>query len=142
MKGLLYAIAATVIGGLIVWYLTGSDSPFHHNKPSGPSVTAGAIEAINVNSYSPCCTFNVKALIQGYDGKTCPLYATVVNNSTHRAATPIQVTGYQPQAGEDEGAFNDYVPIYVAGEWYVRFTLYAPNNTELDQQDSIVITVR
>ncbi len=131
-------ILGPIIVGLVIWYLTSSNSPFHHPKPP---VTAGSIEAVNRNSGTPCCTFSVKALIQGYDGQTCPLWATIIDANTGAQGTPFQVNGYVPQAGEDEGAFNDYVPITRSGSYIVRFTLYAPNGTELDQRDSSQVNV-
>jgi hypothetical protein len=140
MKALFIAVLATVVGGLIVWYLTGSASPFHHNTTP---VAQGSITAVSVNSRSPCCTFEVKAVIQGYDGQACPLFATIVSYSTNAGSAPREVATYTPQADNDEGAFNGYVAVEVpvSGSYYVRFTLDAPNGTELDQRDSGVLNV-
>jgi hypothetical protein len=135
---LVTAIVGPIIVGVVIWLLTSSNSPFHHTKPP---VTAGSIEAVTLDNGRPCCTFNVKVLIEGYDGQPCSSQAIIINADTGAQGTPGEETTYQPQAGEDEGAANDYVPITAPGNYTVRFILYAPNGTEMDQRDSIRFTV-
>lgn len=130
---LVTAIVGPIIAGVVIWLLTSSNSPFHHPKPP---VTGGSIEAVTLGNGTPCCTFNVKVLIVGYDGQSCSSQAIIINADTGAQGSPGDEATYQPQAGTDEGAANDYVPIAAAGNYIVRFILYAPNGTEMDQRDS------
>jgi len=131
-------ILATVLAGLAVWYLTSSNSPLHH---SGPATTGASLQSVSINSYSPCCTFAVKADIQGYNGQHCTLYAILVNTTTgNTLGSPFNVGWYEAQAGNDEGTLTRYLSVQASpGTYDVRFTLYAPNGTQLDQRDSSTI---
>jgi hypothetical protein len=132
------AIVGPIIVGIVIWLLTAGNSPFHHTKPP---VTGGSIEAVAINSGTPCCTFNVKVVIEGYDGQECSSEAIIINANTGAQGSPGDEAAYTPQAGEDEGAADDYVPITEPGNYIVRFILYAPNGTEMDQRDSRQFTV-
>jgi len=135
---LITAIVGPIIVGLIIWFATSSNSPIHHAKAG---VTGGSIEAVTVDNGTPCCTFDVKASIQGYDGQWCSSKAIIINSDTGDQGSPIDEASYQPQAGQDEGVATDTVPITAAGNYIVRFILYAPNGTEMDQRDSSQLTV-
>jgi hypothetical protein len=135
---LITAIVGPIIVGLIIWLLTASNSPLHH---TGPAATGGSIEAVTLDNGTPCCTFDVKVSIQGYDGQTCTSKAIIINTDTGAQGSPIEEAWYQPQAGQDEGVATDDVPVTEPGNYKVRFILYAPNGTEMDQQDSSQFSV-
>jgi hypothetical protein len=135
---LVTAIVGPIIVGLAIWLFTASNSPFHHTKPS---TTGGTIEAVALDNGTPCCTFDVKASIQGYDGQTCTSQAVVINSDTGEQSSPIDEDTYTPEAGQDEGVAHDGVKIDKPGNYIVRFILYAPNGTEMDQKDSSQLSV-
>ena len=135
---LITAIVGPLIVGLIIWLVTSNNSPIHHTPPAN---TGGSIESATIDNGTPCCTFDVKASIQGYNGQWCSSKAIIINSDTGAQGSPIAETSYQAQAGQDEGVATDYVPVTAPGNYIVRFILYAPNGTEMDQRDSSQFTV-
>ncbi|MEU4355862.1 hypothetical protein [Streptomyces virginiae] len=121
-----------MIAGLLIWYLTeGTKDP-----PAG-----GSIESVSLSDGNPCCTYNVKASIKGYDGEDCMTRAVIIDAITNEQGTQFDVARYRPDSDDDEGAIDSYIGINTPGSYIVRFILYAPNGTELDRQDSGPVTV-
>lgn len=132
------AIIGPIIVGLAIWLFTASNSPLHHHKPG---TTGGSIEAVSLDSGSPCCTFDVKVSIQGYDEQPCNSEAIVINTDTGDQSSSIDAATYTPEAGQDEGIATDEVEIDEPGNYVVRFILYAPNGTPMDQKESSEFSV-
>ncbi|WP_433919267.1 hypothetical protein OIE50_28030 [Streptomyces canus] len=127
-------IIAPILVALIVWLIT--DGPF-----KDPSATGGSIESVTLSNGRPCCTFNVKASIKGYDDQTCTSRAIIIDTANDNQGSPFDVGYYRSETDQDEGAIDIYIPINTAGSYKVRFILYAPNGTEIDRKDSEPIKV-
>jgi hypothetical protein len=135
-------IVASVIGGLILFALTRENGPFNHPPPPTAAPMGGKITDIKASVQRPCCTFSVQVSLGGFNGQQCHLRWTLIDANTGQDAyggsenpgrEGITLT---PEAGVDQARVEASVPISTAGQYFVRFGLYDPDEVELDRSDT------
>jgi len=114
-------------------------------KPSPPPpVLSGSISTIVwQQAYSGSLHYAVSARLVGYKGKPCTLgYAVYRSNGQYAGIGAAEVLTLTPESQDDTGGSTVAVPQPLpAGQYYVQFTLNAPNGSKLDTKASTLLTV-
>jgi hypothetical protein len=132
---LLAGIVTAILAPLLIWYLTKPNGPLNPpGPPPDPEAFSGQIVSADLTDGNPCCTFNVRVSIQGFKGKTCTLCGRLADAYGRDEGDERCIQEFEPDAQTDEAAWEGLIPISYTGTYYVRFTLYDPNNTQLDTQ--------
>jgi len=87
--------------------------------------------------------YDVVASIDGYSGQTCRLAWSVYESQGHYiGSADTDALDLTAERNEDRGGGPVSIPEPSApGEYYVIFTLFAPNGTQLDSKQSQIFTV-
>lgn len=114
-------------------------------KPSPPPpVLSGSISTIAWQQpHSGFLHYAVNARLVGYKGKPSTLgYAVYRSDGQYADFGAAEVLTLTPESEDDTGGSTVAVPQPLqAGQYYVQFTLNAPNGSKLDTKASAMFTV-
>jgi hypothetical protein len=112
--------------------------------PPPPPVLSGSISTIVWQQPSPgFLHYAVNAHVVGYKGKPCTLeYEVYQSNGQSAGIGAADALTLTPESEDDTGGSTVAVqqPLQ-AGQYYVQFTLNAPNGSKLDTKASDLLTV-
>jgi hypothetical protein len=135
---LMYGVLGTVAASLIMFTLTKDGGLLNRNEPA---ILRGSVDAAELASGNPCCSYAVHVTIEGYKGKSCQLQWTLIDVTTGSKTLSSTAIDFKPEADHDEAGVEVPVEVTAAGTYSVRFILYGPNGIELDRADTEVIQV-
>lgn len=108
---------------------------------------AGTITEVQIVQYGQrAVDFSVQVHLEGFNGKTCPLFADVrvANMGTPVAGlTDLRVGTFQPESEDDQASLNVSVPAPTnLGQYYVQFEIRDNDGTTvLDSSNSSAFSV-
>lgn len=130
-------LAATLIGGVLVFFLVGEGGIFN---PTNPPPRGGSIDDITLATASPCCELSVGFKINGFRGQPLSVWHQLVNADTGGRDEWVQDFTATPDADQDSARQIYPISITNPGRYYVVMVINDPRNVEIARRQSDVIT--